>query len=56
MRSGATCSAGRAKKDLERGGRCWEVVAAMGVAWMGVGGGYWEQEGLLQWERRSDLQ
>jgi len=27
--SGATCSAGRAKKD---GGRCWESVVAMGVA------------------------
>jgi len=26
---GATCSAGRAKKD---GGRCWEGVVAMGVA------------------------
>jgi len=34
IRSGATCSAGRAKKD---GGRCWEGVVAMGVAW-GMGG------------------
>jgi len=29
MSSGATCSAGRAKKDW---GRCWEGVVAMGVA------------------------
>jgi len=29
MSSGATCSAGRAKKDW---GRCWVVVVAMGVA------------------------
>jgi len=30
MSSGAMTSAGRAKKD---GGRCWEGVVAMGVAW-----------------------
>ena len=30
MSSGATCLAGRAKKDW---GRCWEGVVAMGVAW-----------------------
>jgi len=30
MSSGATCSAGRAKKDW---GRNWEGVVAMGVAW-----------------------
>ena len=30
MSSGATSSAGRAKKDW---GRCWEGVVAMGVAW-----------------------
>jgi len=30
MSWGATTSAGRAKKD---GGRCWEGVVAMGVAW-----------------------
>ena len=29
MRSGATSSAGRAKKDW---GRCWEDLVAMGVA------------------------
>jgi hypothetical protein len=39
MSSGATCSAGRQKKDW---GRCWEGVVAMGVAW-GMSGGYWER-------------
>ena len=34
MRSGATCSAGRAKKDWERAGR---VLVAVGVA---LGGGW----------------
>ena len=29
MNLGATCSAGRAKKDW---GRCWEDLVAMGVA------------------------
>jgi len=33
MSSGATTSAGRAKKDGER---CWEGVVAMGVAWVGI--------------------
>jgi hypothetical protein len=44
MRSGATNSAGRAKKDLGRAkkawgmaGRSWRSVVAMGVAW-GMGG------------------
>jgi hypothetical protein len=32
MRSGATPSAGRAKKDWERTGGTWVVAAAMGVA------------------------
>ena len=32
MRSGATCSAGRAKKAW---GRCWEGVVAMGLDWRG---------------------
>ncbi len=35
MRSGATTSAGRAKKAWGRAGRCWEGVVAMGVAWVG---------------------
>jgi len=36
MSSGATCSAGREKKDW---GRCWEGVVAMGVAsFFGEGG------------------
>jgi len=34
--SGATPSAGRAKKDW---GRCWVVVVAVGVAWDGCGSG-----------------
>jgi len=39
MSSGATTSAGRAKKLW---GRCWESVVAMGVALgaLGLGGGY----------------
>ena len=37
LSSGATCSAGRAKKDW---GRCWEGVVAMGVA---LGGGFCEE-------------
>ena len=32
IRSGATCSAGRAKKLWGRAGGCWEGVVAMGVA------------------------
>jgi len=31
-RSGATCTAGRAKKDWGRAGSCWEFVEAVGVA------------------------
>ncbi len=46
MRSGATCSAGRAKKDWGRAGRGWEVVVAMGVALAEMSGGYWEGAGL----------
>jgi len=38
MSSGATSSAGRAKKDWERAWRCWEGVVAMGVAIRGMGG------------------
>jgi len=38
MSSGATSSAGRAKKERGRGlGICWKSVVAMGVAW-GMGG------------------
>ena len=37
MRSGATCSAGRAKKDCGRSGRS---SMALGVAWAGMGGDY----------------
>jgi len=35
MSSGATTSAGLAKKEW---GRCWERLVAMGVAWGGWGG------------------
>jgi len=47
MSSGATCSAGRAKKDW---GRCWERVVAMGVA-IGVGA----IESGLGYERRETI-
>jgi hypothetical protein len=33
MRSGSTCSAGPAKKDWGKTGRCWEDMVAIGVAW-----------------------
>jgi hypothetical protein len=43
MSSGATSSAGRAKKDW---GRCWEGVVARGVA-LGMGGKLWRgQKGI----------
>ena len=32
MSSGATCAAGRAKKDRGSAGRVWRVLVAMGVA------------------------
>ena len=39
MSSGATSSAGRAKKLWGSAGRVWRVLVAMGVAWAGMGGG-----------------
>ena len=47
MRSGATCSAGRAKKDWGRAGRSWMGVVALGVAWE-RGGGYWKGAGICR--------
>ena len=40
MRLGATCSAGRAKKDWGRAGRYWIGVAAMEVAGSGSAEGH----------------
>lgn len=37
MRSGATCSAGRAKKAWGRAGRCWEVLGCRGSYGSGLG-------------------
>ncbi len=48
MRSGATTSAGREKKAWGRAERCWEVAVAMGVAWAGMGGDYWERRHLCR--------
>jgi len=50
MSSGATTSAGRAKKD---GGRCWEGVVAMGLLLRGGARMVWLLE--LPWGRIGEI-